>query len=34
MEFDTIDAFDENGEEKDFVSPLIKKHDPNEDEDI
>ena len=34
MEFDTIDAFDDNREEKDFVSPLIKKHDLNDDEEI
>ena len=34
MEFDTVDAFDENGEEKDFVSPLIKKIDPNDDDDF
>ena len=34
MEFDTVDAFDENGEEKDFVSPLIKKIDLNDDDDL
>ena len=34
MEFETMDAFDANKEDKDFVSPLIKKQVLNDDDEI